>query len=208
MNVAAVERDITSRFGVPLRLSSARRPLQVAALSPAEVAVVARFANATRRRNWLLGRAALKPLLMSLGMNIDSARLRFPHPRLSLTHSGTMAIAAGVETGSITGLGVDFEQARAMNRNGARFFLKEDEHARVEAHTGDVSALLLRLWSIKEAVFKADTMNAGRALRNYRVDLAFGDHGVAVADDGRMFRYASFLFAEGALALAWTGMEE
>ena len=60
-----------------------------------------------------------------------------------------MAVAARCD-GDQDGLGVDFEGWRPMDPRIARFYLHPDER-------GD----LLRLWTVKEAVFKATPGNGG-----------------------------------------------
>jgi phosphopantetheinyl transferase len=86
-----------------------------------------------------------------------------PHPRLSLSHSGDLAVAVGLREAYAAGVGVDLERDRDVPPRAARFFLSESEDRPADQR------LLLELWTVKEAVFKADLDNAGRLLRDYRV---------------------------------------
>jgi phosphopantetheinyl transferase (holo-ACP synthase) len=67
---------------------------------------------------------------------------------------------------------VDFEQYRTMSRAAARFFLTESEMQQIADASGTRTGhwpCLLRLWTIKEALFKADPGNNCRLVRDYEV---------------------------------------
>ena len=111
--------------------------------------------------------------------------ISMPHPRLSLSHSGDVALAIGLRCAATAfGLGVDVEESRTIDVRSARFFLDDDEQdswprwaaqaASGTDHTADQS-VLQRLWTVKEAVFKADLDNSGRQLRAYRIDFVQPD---------------------------------
>lgn len=116
-----------------------------------------------REQEFRLGRAALARVLGHLRDPSDPLSVRFPHPSLSLAHSGNTAVAVGLRRGGATGVGVDVELPRDVDRRAARFFLGPGEE-RLAADTG-----LQQLWTVKEAVFKADLDNAGHLLRDYRI---------------------------------------
>jgi acyl carrier protein len=86
-------------------------------------------------------------------------RWRFPHPRASVTHTERAGAAAVLVSGPASGVGVDLEHDRPVSPAMTRFYLRDDEPP------GDP----LRLWTVKEAMFKADPGNATRLLRDYRV---------------------------------------
>ncbi|RZU54524.1 4'-phosphopantetheinyl transferase EntD [Krasilnikovia cinnamomea] len=139
--------------------------------------------GAAHRREHRLGRAALRRVADRLGERVDTDRLVLPHPRMTLTHSAGVAVAVGARTS--TGIGVDLEAVRPVNPGIARLFLTSAERARLGAAPPHV---LLRLWTVKEAVFKADTGNAGRILADYELcrPAAWSGHATR---GGSRFRY-------------------
>lgn len=138
-----------------------------------------------RRHDWLLGRAALK------GQGVaDTSAVTFPDRRLSLTHAAGVAVAARCE-GRQAGVGVDFEGWRAIDERAARFFLQPHER-------GD----LLRLWTVKEALFKATPANAGAVLVDYALDDPLAHEGAATDRHGRGFEYLSRRRPDGWLTVA------
>jgi phosphopantetheinyl transferase len=163
--------DYVSRaLGVRLALSIATDPLDGEALTPAEARRLATLHTEARRDSWRRGRAALKRVLGKLGQPHETAGLAFPHPRLSLTHSGSLAVAVGGPA-ALDGIGVDLERDRPVRPEAARFFLTDDEQAWARALSpGEQRRQLLRLWTVKEALFKADPENQDAGLYEYRVD--------------------------------------
>jgi acyl carrier protein len=113
----------------------------------------------------------------------------FPHPRLSLSHTDRQGAAAAT-TGPAAGTGVDLEHLRPTDPRTARFFLRPEEEtwlrrspARAVEH--------VRLWTVKEALFKADLGNATRTLRDYAIDDPGARTGLARAPTGERFVYTS-----------------
>jgi len=120
-----------------------------------------------RRRTWLVGRAALKPLLQQMSLPPDSSFMQFPHKQISLSHSGNLAIAVGSLDHDLSGLGVDLETVLDLNPRTGRFFLTEAE---IEALDGGLKELrLAELWTVKEAIFKSDLRNQHRLLSDYQI---------------------------------------
>lgn len=165
-----------------MELSVATAPVAIDDLTPGELA---RLPAGLRRRDWLLGRAALR------GHGIaDTSKVAFPNRCLSLTHAAGVAMAARCE-GAQAGLGVDLEGWRRIDPRAARFYLRPNE-------TGD----LLRLWTVKEALFKATPANAGAVLVGYGVDDPCALAGAARDGHGHTFEYLSRRRPEGWLTLA------
>lgn len=188
-DLAAAERAVSAALGAPVRLRGATRPLPLAHLSPGERAAWGALPPAGRRRaDWLRGRAALKLLLAGA----DTCDVAFPHPGVSLTHSGELAVAAGA--GGQLGFGVDFEAAHAVDARAARFFL----HPHERAEGGE----LLRLWTVKEALYKATPDNGGGGLLDYELADHEAPVGSATDGRGRVFRYASGWLPGGPLTVA------
>ncbi|MBO0852332.1 MAG: 4'-phosphopantetheinyl transferase superfamily protein [Nocardia sp.] len=140
-----------------------------------------------RRREWLTSRRVLKLAAAGAGLGADTTALTFPHPRISLSHTGTYAAAAlalGPVPDSVLGVGIDIERPRPVDPRTARFFLTESE----AAHATDPDQHL-RLWTVKEAVFKADPGNAERLLFDYRLDDPAAAAGIARLPDRPDIRF-------------------
>jgi len=178
-------------LGVEVELAASNSPAAVDDLSPGERS---RLPDGPRRDDWLRGRAALKALVDGG----DTATVAFPHRGLSLTHSAGVAVAARCD-GDQDGLGVDFEGWRPIDARAARFYLHDDEWH--DDERGD----LLRLWTVKEAVFKATPANGTAVLLDYRVADPGALAGEATDRRGRRFRYVSRRRPDGWLTIAVCG---
>ncbi|RMI29440.1 4'-phosphopantetheinyl transferase superfamily protein [Nocardia stercoris] len=186
---------------------TAAAPVTAADLSAGERDQFAGLPTAARRREFLHSRRALKLAAACAGLGSDTAALSFPHRRLSLSHSGIRSAAALTvgATDRIAGVGIDLEAPRAVDPRTARFFLRPGE---LDAATDP--AAHLRLWTIKEALFKADPANAGALLTDYRLDDPAAPTGTAhkPGSPGLRFCYRSDfragLYTTVAVALAAT----
>jgi len=199
----SIEAAARRALGLELCLVVAARPLHRAALSAGESAVFRSLATAARRREWLTGRLALKRLLERLGAEADTSAIAFPHARYSLSHSAGVAVAAG-SGAPLRGLGVDVELRGGVDPRVARWFLTADEQSWVPSAGKDAPHTLLRLWTVKEALYKADAGNAGRVLTDYCLaELGRASGCAARAPDlWPRFRYASFRVRGGYLSIA------
>ncbi|MDQ6726385.1 MAG: 4'-phosphopantetheinyl transferase superfamily protein [Actinomycetota bacterium] len=98
----------------------------------------------------------------------------------------------------VRGVGVDFEPWRPeADLRVARFFLRPTELAAV---TG--AAPLMRLWTIKEALYKATPDNGPCVLLDFALADPGGACGHAVGPRGEALRYAAIDVAGGHLAVA------
>ncbi len=168
-----------------LRLEATDTPLTVEELTVDERAALP---GGLRRGDWLLGRAALRLVLDGA----DTSAVRFPNRCLSLTHAGGLAVAAACAGGQ-AGLGVDYEGRRTVDPRTTRFFLHDDE-----AVGGD----LLRLWTVKEALYKSTLDNSSAVLLDYRVVDPAATAGAATDRAGRTYRYGSDGWSGGWLTVA------
>ena len=166
-----------------MELAVATAPVAVEDLAPGELA---RLPDGLRRHDWLLGRAALKAVL---GFT-DTSVVSFPNRSVSLTHSAGVAVAARCD-GPQAGLGVDLEGWQQIDPRTARLYLHAHER-------GD----LLRLWTVKEALFKATPGNDTAVFLDYEVDDPHALKGTARDRHGRTFEYLSTSRSEGWLTLA------
>jgi phosphopantetheinyl transferase (holo-ACP synthase) len=126
--------------------------------------------------------------------------------------TSTQTIALEIETmlarvpgESFMGIGIDVETSRAVNPESARFFLSEAERESLKEAGADTSArTLLRLWTVKEAIMKADPKNDGRMLGDYMIEDPLQWRGVAYARDRAplRFHYSSVPMEQGFLSIA------
>jgi len=191
-------------FGIRLVFAIACDPLPTGDLAPGERARYDALGHAPRRGEWLRGRAALKSVLRVLGNSEDTSLIAFPHACVSLTHSAGLAVAVGCggSLGGLGGLGIDYEARRPMRAGSERFFLTDSERLRLGQPGEDD---LLRLWTVKEALFKADPGNreAGRNLWSYEIPASLHALiGAAKGPSGSSFRYFTSASPEGFLSVA------
>jgi acyl carrier protein len=176
----------------------------VGLLTVPERAQMSVLAGSERRRQWLMSRHALRVLLGLLGLPRDTAACSFPHPRLSLAHAGYGAIAAGSVGPRSAGLGVDLEPHRPVDPRTTRFFLDDAEQAWLaRIPQADRAAEHLRLWTVKEAVFKADLANRDAMLRDYSTQPPGAQAGRAGRrGTGQLFGFACARFQGAHLSVA------
>jgi len=179
--VRTVVRVLTVATGLPLAPDR---------LTADESAQLASLSGAPQRSQWLRSRRALRLLLAVTGLPANTAGYRFPHRRFSLTHTADLGVAAGAldTAGSIraalAGVGVDVEAAHAADPRAARFFLREHEQAWLAGlPPQDRAEQQVGLWTVKEAVFKADAGNRRTLLRDYSLLRPAAGSGVAVPHD-------------------------
>lgn len=152
-------------------------------------------------------RAALQILSSQLGAPTHGfSQLEFPHPRLSLSHTGSIRAACVLGAGDcrVAGVGVDVELPRDFSPRISRFFLTDPEMQVLGESDRDST---LRLWTVKEAIFKADPANDQRVLRHYQVDQVHARSGLAAlagvdAPGSLRFWYSSEPFQGGWLTVA------
>ena len=181
----SVERALSVGLGRPVRFASAHRELDRARLSSGVREHLGRLGAGRRQADWLRGRAALEELV---GRRADTSVLRFPHPGLSITHAGTRAFALAID--GVQGVGIDFEPiGRRPGEPTWPYFLDPTERRLLAEGEDDP----LRLWTVKEALFKADPHNGSRWLADYSLD------------DPRATQGRAMAFGPGpALHLRWT----
>jgi hypothetical protein len=180
-----VEEHLSGALGAAVQVRAVTRPAAEAELTPGERA---QLPAGGRRHDWLLGRAALK-LLLGGG---DTSGIRFPDRCLSLSHAAGRGVAACC-AGDQAGVGVDHEGWRRVDPRVTRFFLQDHERG-----TDD----LLRLWTVKEALYKAAPDNARTTFLDYATADPGAMAGPAVDRSGRHFRYASIPVRSGWVTVA------
>jgi len=180
-----IEKHLSAATNIPLSLICSKFSADVTELD----------------RSWRGRRKALGKLvsMLDLGPSKKADSLVFPQRQLSLTHSGDWSIAAGTRSLKILGIGVDFEVTRTMDQSTTRLFLNQRERNRL----GDTNGQALRLWSIKEAIFKSDPDNHRCRVWNYELYNPTCYSGRAFrAGSNKRFHYISLNLIEGVLAIA------
>ena len=216
-DIPDLERHFREALGIPVLLEAVRGPASPRAPWPGLMEETARFGDTARAASWLRGRAALERLLERLTSEQESgssgdARIpsapgvRFPHPFLSLTHTRDWAIAAGTIPGAALGIGVDLELRTGMREGAERFFLGAEETRRLLAMPAEARGEeRVRLWTVKEALFKANPANQGTLLGHCLLEDPGAVAGAARrrGDPAARLRYASVpLDGGGALSVA------
>jgi 4'-phosphopantetheinyl transferase EntD len=197
-----LENELGNALAVAMKVSIAYAPVDPSSLSAGEQARRKALEGSPKLGAWMRGRRALKRLLGRLGEPDDTASIAFPNRRFSLTHSGDAAVAVGAALPSLRGIGVDLELGRGPGEASERLFLSESER-RAVADLGPKARL--RLWTVKEALYKANLGNSETWFTHYVVDDPRGDRGAAFVgrEGGRLeMRYASFELAGGYLTVA------
>lgn len=200
-----LERILADELGVRLFVVVTEQALDHRRLTVEEATRFNELKTTPRRRSWLKGRDALKRLLVRMGEPDDTSTIRFPSNRVSLSHSASYAVAVGAGAGELSGIGVDLELDRIPDLRSARFFLSQAEQSWLEGLPEDSRPVqLLRLWTIKEAVFKADPENHARMPYEYKVMEPSARAGNAFhpAHGTRAIRYLSIEMERGFLTLA------
>jgi len=199
------DATIPPQNGIPVLLVASEAPLDARALTAGEMTQVAALSGANRGALWLTARRALRLALAGTGRPTDTSAYRFPSPVASLSHSADLAVAAvlAADHDGVVGVGVDIELDRVPDPRTASFFLTESELGWLASvPTGEVPAVLTRLWTVKEALFKADPMNADTALRDYEVADPAAMRGRATRRGEIDFQYVSLARPRGVLSVA------
>lgn len=148
-------------------------------------------------------RRAVKQVRRWLGICVTDTGLRGAQADHSVTHAGNSLFALAVKATGIAGVGIDFEPWRALDQRHQRLMLT----ARESAALGDASARdLLRIWTVKEACFKADVNGQQRWVTAYALDRPLQQTGTARVCVGRAinrFRYLSMEVPGGMLSVAF-----
>ncbi len=203
MRQHALEQSVAEHLETPMIVVRSDEDVETTRLNRAEHDRMAEFRHERRRRDWLLGRNALKQLLATLDRGDDTTAVSFPNRQVSLTHGGDTALAAGTSAASL-GIGIDYEHLRKIDTRIARWFLNEAETSWLnEQPECDRVAQLVRLWTIKEAAFKSCPDNAGMTFKEFSIIDAVGAvTTVIAAGHGACIRVASRGCAPGYLSIA------
>lgn len=129
------------------------------------------------------GREALASALRAANRAVDAVA-SWPCPFASLTHSGDVAIAIALPCDvRATGIGIDLEHDRPIKPGMARLICGERERAWIASLPAERQAAeVLRLWTAKEALYKADPAQGDAIVADYTL----AQPGSAVTTGGRL----------------------
>ena len=199
MKMKQLQLDLRRRLNGLIYLASARAPLAEHLLDSADRQRLASFTTADRKNQWLRGRSALSAVAAKLDIETQLSALNPPCPGISLTHNGKVSIAAGISTAQ--GIGIDFESWRQIEPAMLRCFLTETEQKQL---TVPSNFTRLRLWTVKQALFKASAANQGLLLTDFEIDevAVMTGHARNCSRGNSELRYTSFMLRQGLLSIA------
>lgn len=201
MDAGEISAWFSQQLGGELIVAIATEACELNTFSTAEQEQFATSRHPKHQAASLLGRTALKQLLIQLNLPTDTSAIHFPHPQLSLSHCGNLAIAVGSvqkpNEPKVHGLGVDVLHNRVPNPGSERFYLTAGEQAWLQQQPEvDINQHRQRLWTVKEAVFKANLDNANHRLyTTYSLTSLETPTGNATDGAGKSYRYASRYFS-------------
>ncbi len=204
-NELDLEKHFSASLGSKILLCLSRDELKADELSEDELQTLSSMKHEMRRSSWLRGRKALKALLMRSNngplqsLSANTSQIKMPHPKLSLSHSGGVAVAVLRLDGD--GIGVDIESERAVRDGAVRFYLSADNERDwcLDLIGPNKNEELLRLWTTKESLFKADLGNKDKTLNYYRVLEPGQEVGFAALVESKSasnFKYSSVKLGE------------
>lgn len=120
-------------------------------------------------------------------------------------YEGVADLVSGIPAGSLMGLGIDIEADRMVHPDAARFFLTDAEREWLRRENEEsLPETLLRIWTAKEAVLKADSASSGRLLGDYGLNDPGQWIGIARRTDNPElnFHYTSIRVGGGFFSIA------
>ena len=190
--------------GKNVLLTTCDQPLPLSQLSLNERKVYDSFLTQSRKTDWLKGRNALKDLLLKNGRSTDTQRLNFPNQAFSLTHNDGMAIAIAMD--DVAGVGVGFEAWHKVKAKMVSWFLTNPEQSWLSTlSTARYDKEFVRLWTVKEALFKAAMNNQQLGFVDFQLDKPSAMAGKAVVNNhpNWQLRYKCIVNDAGALSVAF-----
>jgi len=205
-----LSRQFSAELNCPIKLFLCREQVGESDLSDAEKLRLAEMKHPLKRESWLRGRFALKNIVAELEdlsdwQTIDTMQIRMPNANYSLSHSGDFA--ASVFSAAGKGIGVDLEMERIVKSGSTKFFLAshEKDWTMTLSEGPEQNDQILRLWTVKEALFKSDLQNEGKTVSRYVLDeppVLSGSAFTLSDSGGKSFRYSSQKFLNYWLTIA------
>ena len=207
-------------WALPARLSACLlddADADPAVLTAPERARLAGLGHPARRRQFVLGRTAARTLAgrrlgvapgdVDLGVGADGAP-EIPGLGVSIAHTGRGGATAALAAVAPGAVGVDLERIAPRRPDLWRRILGPDEHALLDALGGPSDSVQTLLWTLKEAVLKAQRTGFRAGGRSVRLALGAAgappDRGLATAaSDAGDWRVAFGRERDLWLAVAW-----
>jgi phosphopantetheine--protein transferase-like protein len=184
------------------------------------------LSNARRRREWMLGRIALKDAVRRLaaaygvspicpaeiethqqpdgspGIGSQTVELLGWRPIVSLAHKAGVAIAIAGHPDAARAVGIDLENIETREQGFEKFALTADERAGLANSTPDeVNLAIAKIWCAKEAVGKAlgiGLSNNPKSLETIGVDAQSSDRIlVRRTGTGSQSEFCAHVFSDG-----------
>lgn len=190
--------------GKDVLVEMCKQPLPLAQLNINERKHYDSFSTPSRKADWLKGRNALKILLQKKHESLDTEQISFPNKSYSLTHNDGLAIAVAMD--NVTGVGVDFEAWHRVKPKMAEWFLNKAEQLWLSTLCGqEFEQEFVRLWTVKEALFKATMNNEQLGFIDFKLDQPSAMVGLAtvVNHPHWQLRYKCIVEDAGALSVAF-----
>lgn len=166
-----LESFFSEHLGSPILLALCKDLPSIDFFNEAEQKLFATLSNEHRKKSWLQSRAALKDYLDRTRHSQDTSEWKFPNPLCSLSHTRNCGGVAGLANsdGRILGVGLDMEILQGLKVEASRFFMQasEMEYVFQLPELDQQKDEALRIWTVKEALFKSDPDNKGINLREY-----------------------------------------
>lgn len=182
-----MEKQFSAALQLPLVLAVSSSPIGLTLLPEAEQALINQTTHETAKNSRLMARHALKTVFERL--NLSYQQLSYPHSCFSIAHHDKAGIAVGMSEKflnegelNVSGLGVDIELPRQIKETGWKFFLTDKEQNFVKsAPKNDWQMYCTRLWTVKEALFKATPENKenGILVAHFETDTPSLEGGIA-----------------------------
>ncbi len=203
----ALESAIERLLAVKAAVAVVEHMPAIDSLTPGERETLQGFKAEPRRESWLLGRSALKIVMRGSNDGPDTTLVRFPHRAYSLAHTAGLAAAVRVREPAVLGVGIDIERpSRQPQMRAAHFFLTETERSWVDTQLeGRRPACLLRLWTVKEALYKANPENASTVLAEYQLDEPGAESArarIVMESSVFLFQYVTCTFEDAVVSVA------
>ncbi|WNC73459.1 4'-phosphopantetheinyl transferase superfamily protein [Thalassotalea psychrophila] len=199
-----MDKMLSQWSGKKVLVEMCKQQLPLAQLSINERKHYDSFTTQSRKAEWLKGRNALKVLLHKNNESLDTEQISFPNKSYSLTHNDGLAIAIAMD--DVTGVGVDFEVWHDVKPTMVEWFLNNAEKLWLSTLSGQkFEQEFVRLWTVKEALFKATMNNEELGLIDFKIDEPSAISGLATVVNHPYWqlRYKCIVNNAGALCVAF-----
>ncbi|MDJ0625595.1 MAG: 4'-phosphopantetheinyl transferase superfamily protein [Candidatus Caenarcaniphilales bacterium] len=189
---------IKRKLNIEVSIHVDNHRLSIDELTDSERKQLEKIRNEKKKLDWLKARKSLKNVLNSLGLSQDTSNIIFPSSRFSLSHSGGYAVAIGIQENClimddpIKGIGIDLELSRTPKRGIEKYFLSPKEIDWL--NSGDIDSQAknrVRLWTVKEAVYKACPKNSQTRLTLFETNNPQEKEGFVNLNSGERINYLS-----------------